>query len=391
MQQHSEVLRVVVAPDSYKESLSAAAAAKAMSEGILEAAPEAEVIAVPMADGGEGSLAAVLAATGGERMETTVRDANGQLRAAAWAWLEDESAFIEMAEAAGLEHIPPDDRRPLQASTYGVGELVLAAVDAGARHIVIGLGGSATTDGGAGLLQALGVRLYDAEGGDLPPGGAALNALAGIDTRGLDQRVQDVTFEIAVDVSNPLTGPTGAAYVFGPQKGANAQDVAVLDKALTHFAQVCEKHTGRLLVDMPGAGAAGGLGYAIKSFFEAEFRPGVELIAELTHLDDALNGAALVFTGEGRVDAQTLSGKTPAGVIRRAVRHGADVICLAGALEDGYSALYEIGLTAAFSLTPGPVKLRESYERAASLLRERTRDCMRLWLAGRARGGHDKC
>ena len=376
-------LKVVVAPDSYKESLSAPDVAAAMAAGIRQAAPDAQVVCVPMADGGEGSLDAVLSATAGERRHATVRDANGRPCVAAWGWLEHDTAFIEMAEAAGLERIPVDQRKPLEASTYGVGELVLEALDAGARRVVLGLGGSATTDGGAGLFQALGARLYDAEGGELPPGGSALHRLAGIDVRGLDDRLTEVRFEIAVDVDNPLCGERGAAAIFGPQKGATPEDVACLDKALAHFADICREKSGRNEALTPGTGAAGGLGFVIKSFFQAEFRPGVELVANLVGLDDAMQGAQLVFTGEGRMDRQTLLGKTPAGVARHGRAHGAAVIALAGSLGDGYEALYKTGVTAAFSVVSGPMTLGDACGDAARLLQERARDCMLLWLAGR--------
>lgn len=374
--------RIVVAPDSYKESLSAAQAVSAISAGIAQVAPEAEIVGVPMADGGEGSLDAVLAATQGERRHATVRDANGRDITAAWGWLGDGTAFIEMAEAAGLERIPPHERRPLQASTYGVGQLVLAALDAGATRIVMGLGGSATTDGGAGLFQALGGHLFDSDGGELSPGGGTLHRLARLDTASLDQRLATVRFEIAVDVDNVLCGERGAAAIFGPQKGATPADVDFLDRALMHFSQLCMQETGRDESLTPGTGAAGGLGYAIKTFFNAEFRPGVELIAELAQLDNALDGAALVFTGEGRLDGQTLLGKTPAGVARYARRRGVDVICLAGSLGEGYEALFNEGVIAAFSLVSGPMSLNKAMEQAASLLQERARDCMRLWMAG---------
>ncbi len=381
-------LRVVVAPDSFKESLSAAGVAEAIAAGVLQAAPHADVVRIPMADGGEGSLDAVLAATGGERRTATVRDANGQACAATWGWLGDQTAFIEMAEAAGLERIAPEARNALRASTFGVGELVRHALDAGARRIVLGLGGSATTDGGAGLFQALGAHLFDAEGGELPPGGGSLHRLASIDLGNLDPRLSQVQFEIAVDVDNPLCGERGAAAIFGPQKGASPDDVAHLDRALAHFAKVCAVKSGRDEVNTSGTGAAGGLGFVIKSFFDARFRPGVELIAELAQLDTALQGAQLVFTGEGRMDRQTLLGKTPAGVARHPRQHGAAVIALAGSLGEGYEALYEAGITAAFSVVSGPMTLAQACEQADTLLRERARDCMLLWLASRRTERH---
>ncbi|MEB2399051.1 MAG: glycerate kinase [Alcaligenaceae bacterium] len=379
-------MRIVIAPDSFKESLSATGVAAAIAEGVRDAAPDADIVCVPMADGGEGSLDAVLAATGGERRELRVRNANGESAPAGWAWLGQGRAFIEMASAAGLEQIPPAERKPLEASTYGVGQLIAAALDSGARHIVIGLGGSATNDAGAGLLQALGVKLLDAGGEALPPGGAALARLHRIDLRDADPRLKDTVFELAVDVDNPLCGPCGASAIFGPQKGASPADVATLDAAIARFADVCAAHFGRDERDTPGMGAAGGLGFAVKTCFTAGFRPGVELVAELSGLAAALKGADLVFTGEGRMDAQTLLGKTPAGVARYAGKENIPVIALAGSLGEGYEQLYQAGITAAFSIAPGPVTLQDACRNAAGYLRHRARDCMRAWLAGRAAG-----
>lgn len=377
-------MRVVIAPDSFKESLSATGVAAAIADGVRDAAPRADVVCVPMADGGEGSLEAVLAATGGERRELKVRNANGEPTQASWAWLGQGKAFIEMASAAGLEQISPAERKPLHAGTYGVGQLISNALDGGARHIVIGLGGSATNDAGAGLLQALGVRLLDAQGNELPPGGAALASLDRLCLRHVDPRLQEVVFELAVDVDNPLCGPRGASAIFGPQKGASPQDVAVLDAAIARFADVCAHHFGRDERNIPGMGAAGGLGFAVKACFTASFRPGVELVAELSGLEAALKGAELVFTGEGRMDAQTLLGKTPAGVARYAKKENIPVFALAGSLGDGYEQLYTVGITAAFSIAPGPVTLDDACRNAGPFLRQRAGDCMRAWLAGRA-------
>jgi glycerate kinase len=376
------MMRVVIAPDSFKESLSAAGVADAIALGVRDAAPDAEVICVPMADGGEGSLDAVLDATGGERRSLQVRDAIGRPCQASWGWLGEGRAFVEMAAAAGLENIAPEDRDALRASTFGVGQLIWDAVQAGARHIVLGLGGSATNDAGAGLLQARGVRLLDGQGQDLPPGGIALSRLAGIDSDGVDPRLAEVQFEIAVDVDNPLCGPRGASAIFGPQKGASPEDVRALDEALAHFADVCARHFGKDERDLPGMGAAGGLGFAVKACFDARFRPGVELIAELAGLDAALEGADLVFTGEGRMDAQTVLGKTPVGVARHARPRGIPVIAIVGALGNGYEAVYAEGITAAFSLAPGPITLEQACANAAALLRQRVGDCMRLLRAG---------
>lgn len=375
-------MRIVIAPDSYKESLSAVEVAQAIAAGVRDVLPDADVVCVPMADGGEGSLDAVLAATGGQRRVRTACDANGRQVQASWGWLGRGRAFIEMAEAAGLERIAADQRDVMAASSYGVGQLIIQAVDDGARHIVVGLGGSATNDAGAGLLEALGVRFLDKDGRPLPRGGAALRRLDRMDASGVDKRLQDVTFELAVDVDNPLCGPQGASAIFGPQKGATLEQVRQLDDALGRFADYCAQAFGKDERNLPGMGAAGGLGFAVKTFFDATFRPGVELVAELAGLPQALKGAGLVFTGEGRMDAQTLLGKTPAGVARYARQAGGiPVIALAGSLGDAYQALYGVGITAAFSLTPGPVDLAYACENASRLLRERASDCMRVWVA----------
>lgn len=376
-------MRIVIAPDSFKESLGAPEVAQAIARGVRDVLPNADIVCVPMADGGEGSLEAVLAATSGERRSAVVTDANGQPCEASWGLVGEGRAFIEMASAAGLERIPAARRKPLDASSYGVGQLIREALDAGATQIVLGLGGSASNDGGAGLLQALGAQLRDEQGRELPVGGRALARLHSIHMENIDPRLQAVSFEIAVDVDNPLCGPRGASVIFGPQKGASPQDVQILDQALAHFADVTATLRGNDERELPGMGAAGGLGFAVKSFFHAQFRPGVELIAELSGLDAAMQGAQLVFTGEGRMDAQTLLGKTPVGVARYAKRRRIPVIAIVGALGDDYQAVYEAGITAAFSLTPGPVTLDQACCGAAGYLRQRAGDCIRLMLAGR--------
>jgi glycerate kinase len=292
---------------------------------------------------------------------------------------------IEMAAAAGLELIPPARRDPMRASSHGVGELMLAAVNAGATRIILGLGGSATNDAGAGMLTALGVRLLDAEGRSLPPGGGALGKLASIDTRGLDPRLADLRIDVASDVDNPLCGPQGASHVFGPQKGATPEQVRELDRMLANFADVCARHLAADHRHEPGAGAAGGLGFAAKAFLNARFRPGVEIVAELGGLAEAVEGAALVFTGEGRMDAQTLRGKTPAGVAKIAQRAGVPVVALAGSLGEGYEALHAGGISAAFSLAPGPITLQQALADAERLLSDRARDVMQLWMAAQKR------
>lgn len=373
-------MKIIIAPDSFKESLPAAAVAQAIAAGIKIAAPEAEVVCVPMADGGEGTLDAVLTVTGGERRELTVADALGRPRKAFWGWLPDQTGVIEMASAAGLEHVAPSDRNPLKADTYGVGELIQSALDAGAKRIVLTAGGSATNDGGTGMLRALGMTLLDDTGTVLPSGPEALLRLAHIDVSGLDARLQTVDMVVATDVRNPLCGPNGASAIFGPQKGATPEMVQMLDQALAKLATITAQTTGTDCQHDPGAGAAGGLGFAAMAWMGAKTRPGVEVVAELAKLEQAIAGADLVFTGEGRMDAQTLQGKTPWGVMQIAKSHQVPVIALAGSLGDGYQALYEAGLTAAFSLANGPMDLALAFKQAANLLQARSTDVMRLWL-----------
>jgi glycerate kinase len=376
------IVKVVIAPDSFKESLSAPDAAAAIARGVRAASPDAEIVCIPMADGGEGTVAAVLQATGGQWRSTRVQDSLGAAVDAHWGWIEGDTAVIEMAAAAGLEQVPPERRDALRASSHGVGELIRAALDAGARRIILGLGGSATNDAGAGMLAALGVRILDSQGAAVEPGGAALIRTTRIDTSSLDSRLASVTIEVASDVDNPLCGEHGASAVFGPQKGADTAQVAVLDAALSHFADVCARELGRDERNTPGAGAAGGLGYAAHAFLNARFRPGVEVVAELGGLAQAMQGATLAFTGEGRMDQQTLHGKTPAGVARIARQAGVPVIALAGSLGAGYEQLYQVGITAAFSLAPGPVTLAQACSQAAGLLADRARDATRLFQAG---------
>jgi glycerate kinase len=283
-----------------------------------------------------------------------------------------------MAEASGLRLLRSDEYDPLHTTTYGTGELMRTALEAGCRRLIVGIGGSATNDGGAGMLQALGVGLYDTAGNALPPGGEALALLARLDMSGLDPRLAATPIQAMVDVNNPLCGPSGASYIFGPQKGATKAQVQVLDSALGHFADVCALVLGQDDRDVPGVGAAGGLGFAAKVFLKAALRPGFELIAEMADLHTAIAQAQLVFTGEGRLDAQTAFGKTPAGVVRLAHAAGVPVVAVAGALEPGYESLYECGLSAAFSLVSGPMTLQQAYEQTAELLAQCARDVTRL-------------
>ena len=378
-------MKLVIAPDSFKESLSARAVAEAIAAGWARVYPDAELLLCPMADGGEGTVDALLSATDGKLQQTRVSGPLGDPVEAHWGLLPNAQAIIEMAEASGLHRVEPGRRDVLAASSHGTGELIRAALDAGVRRIVLGLGGSATNDGGAGLLAALGVRFLDREGQELPLGGAALARLSQIDLTGLDTRLAQVEVMVAADVDNPLCGPRGASAVFGPQKGASPEQVVQLDEALAHYADVMAATLGEDLRDLPGVGAAGGLGFAARAVLRAGFRPGVELVAELSGLAQAVQGADLVITGEGRLDGQSLHGKTPVGVARIARAAGVPVIALAGSLGDGYQRLYAEGIGAAFSLAPGPLSLEQAMQQAADQLSARAADLARLWqIAGAA-------
>lgn len=373
-------MKIVIAPDSFKDSLSAQGVADAIALGLADVWPDAQLIKCPMADGGEGTVESILAACDGELRRTHVRGPLGKTVDAAWGWLpQSHTAIIEMAEASGLQLVPVSQRDACISSTFGTGELIRAALDAGAQRVILAIGGSATNDGGAGAMQALGVKLFDAQGQPLAPGGVALTQLARIDLSDIDPRLTGVRFDIAADVDNPLCGPHGASAIFGPQKGASPEQVQQLDRALGHFAELCSQALSKDVRDEPGSGAAGGLGFAAKAFLDAQFQAGVEVVAELVGLADAVKNADLVITGEGRFDAQTLRGKTPFGVARIARQHGVPVIVIAGNLGEGYQRLYAHGIDAAFALASGPMTLEQACAEAPRLLRERACDISRVW------------
>lgn len=373
-------MKIVIAPDSFKDSLSAEAVATAIALGLAEVWPDATLVKCPMADGGEGTVESILAACEGELRSASVQGPLGIQVDAHWGWLpHNHTAIIEMAEASGLQLVPVGQRDACISSTFGTGELIRAALDAGAQRIILAIGGSATNDAGAGALQALGVRLLDAQGQILKPGGLALAQLARIDLSEMDPRLAGVRFEIAADVNNPLCGPHGASAIFGPQKGASVEQVQQLDQALGHFAGICAQALGKDLRDESGSGAAGGLGFAAKAFLGAQFRAGVEVVADLVGLEEAVRDADLVITGEGRFDAQTLRGKTPFGVARIARQQGVPVIVIVGTLGEGYQQMYEHGVDAAFALASGPMTLEQACADAPRLLQDRARDIARVW------------
>ena len=370
--------RYLCAPDSFKESLTAMEAARAMAQGIENADHDAEVRCLPMADGGEGTARALVDATGGSMRAVPVHDPLGRPVEGHFGLLADgTTAVVETAEASGLALLEAKERNPLIASSYGTGELMLAAVRSGAKRIIVGLGGSATNDAGAGLLQALGVRLLDKNGNDLAHGGAALANLTTIDISTMDPALKNVAITAACDVTNPLTGPTGASAVFGPQKGASKDDVATLDAAPAHLAQGIDSPLGVAVNDVPGAGAAGGIGAALKGFLNAEFRPGIAIVIEQSGLDAAAQWADVVFTGEGSIDFQTKFGKTPAGVAETAKRHGKPVIAVAGHIGTGIDELHEVGIDAVFGIAPGAASLSELLADAAANVTRTTEQIVR--------------
>lgn len=377
-------MRVVVAPDSFKECLSATAVAEAIGAGWLEGMPGAEITCFPMADGGEGTVEAVIRAAEGKRVTRTVRGPLGAPVEASFGLIQGgKVAVLEMAAASGLALVKPADRDPCHTSTHGTGELLAAALDEGVEDIIIGVGGSATNDGGAGLAQALGYRLLDKRGGDLGPGGARLVQLESIDPSGRHPRLDAVNVYVACDVNNPLCGPNGASAVYGPQKGATPEDILILDHALERLAMVVERDLGLAIREVPGAGAAGGLAAGLMAFAGATLENGLDLIATICGLPQAIAGADLVITGEGSLDEQSANGKTPAGIARIARSFGVPVIVLGGKVAPEAEALVDFGVTALFSISPGPGSLDEARKRAVDDLTEASRNLARLWSAAR--------
>lgn len=364
-------MRVVVAPDSYKGSVSAVGVAAALERGVLRVFPQAEVRKIPIADGGEGTVEALVTATGGQMKQERVRGPLGEVVDACWGILGDgKTAVIEMAAASGLPLVPPDRRDPRITTTYGTGELIRTALDEGLRRIIIGIGGSATNDGGTGMAQALGAKFLAADGAELPPGGGALAQLKTIDLSGLDSRLTKTEITVACDVDNPLCGQRGAAAVFGPQKGATPAMVAELDAALGHFAGCARAATGRNVADLAGAGAAGGLGAGLLFFTPAKLRPGVEIVLEAVKFAEVVKDAAFVITGEGRTDFQTAYGKAPVGVAKVAKQFGVPVFCISGGLGDGADDVLAQGIDAVMSICSRPLSLDECMRDGATLIEE---------------------
>ncbi|USD36841.1 MULTISPECIES: glycerate kinase [Ferrimonas] len=376
-------MKIVIAPDSYKESLNAMEVACAIETGLRQAMPDADIHKLPMADGGEGTVQSLVDATGGRLVHQQVTGPLGQPVDAFFGVLGDgQTAVIEMAAASGLHLVPAAQRNPLITTSFGTGELIRAALDLGVRHLIVGIGGSATNDGGMGMVQALGARMLDVCGNDAGFGGGALAGLTEIDLSGLDPRLAQVTLQVACDVNNPLCGPRGASRVFGPQKGASEDMILQLDANLSHYADLIKTQLGRDIKHAAGAGAAGGLGAALLGLLNASLRPGIDIVMEAVALPEQLKGADLVITGEGRIDSQTIHGKTPIGVARAAKAQNIPVIAIAGCVSDDSDVVLEHGIDAVFPVVPASVPLQQALAQAQTNVERTARNlAMSLVLA----------
>ncbi|MFA5309951.1 MAG: glycerate kinase [Dehalococcoidales bacterium] len=377
-------MKIIIAPQSFKGSLQSHEAAAAMAQGVRDFNKNIATVLLPIADGGSGTVRALVQATGGVIVTAPAHDPLGNSITAAWGRLGDKrSAVIEVAAASGLALVPEDKLNPMQAGTYGTGELILAALEAGCKKIIIGLGDSATVDGGAGLAQALGIKLLDAKNQPIPPGGAGLSRLKHIDITNRHPLIKDCEILCACDVTNPLYGPDGAAYVYGPQKGATPDMVIKLDAALRNLAVVIKRDLGLDIAYLPGAGAAGGLGAGLTAFLGAALVPGVDLVCESIGFDKYLADTDLVLTGEGRIDFQTAFGKTVAGIGKRAKAAGKPVIAICGEMGQGYREVYKHGIDTVLSMVPEGMARADAMKNAAALLRDAAARAVRLFCAAR--------
>lgn len=370
------MLRIAVAPNAFRGSLSAFQAAVCISEGLQRSRLSCDVTTLPLADGGDGTLEVMLRALGGERLTIPVTGPTGNTIQADLGLMADgQTAVIEMAQASGIERVPKDQRDPLRATSYGTGELISAALKRGFRRVIVGLGGSATNDGGAGCMQALGARLLDANGASIPYGGAALAQLAHIDAKPLKDATQDVEIVVLCDVDNPLIGPDGASHIFGPQKGADEQTIETLDAALAHYAEVIKNDLHADIANLPGGGAAGGFGAGLVAFLGGTIVPGADTLINLLGYDQQLEDIDLIITGEGKLDAQTAGGKAVRAMAGLGLQREIPVIALVGAVDSSPDQLRTMGIDAAWSIVPGPCDLADATAHAAEWL---TRAAMEL-------------
>ena len=372
-------MKIVIAPQSFKESVSALVAAKAIQRGVLAAAPDAETVLAPVADGGNGTLDVLVEGTGGQRFQHAVTGPLGWPEEAAWGVMGDgRTAVVEAAQASGLALVPPSRRDPRITTSRGTGQIMAEALDRGFTRLIVCLGGTATNDGGAGMAEVLGVRFLDEEGRSIPEGGAGLARLAAIDAGNAHPRLAGATVIGAVDVTNPLCGLTGASAVYGPQKGASPKTAAELDDALMNFARVVHSDLGMEVAEAPGSGAGGGLGAGLMAFAGARLTPGIDMMCEVLGFDAILEGADLVITGEGRVDRSTIYNKAPVGVAKRARKHNAPALLLAGKLGPGYEELYDHGISGIVCIADGPMGTARSLRRTEELLEAAAQRTMRL-------------
>jgi glycerate kinase len=355
-------MKILVAPNAFKEALSAKEAGEAIKGGLLRALPNSDIVVLPIADGGDGTIEVLVEATNGEFIEKEVTGPLGERVVAKFGILGDgETAVIEMARSSGLALVPKEKRNPAITTTYGVGELIRSALERGAKRILVGIGGSATNDGGAGMAQALGAKFLDKDGNELPFGGLALKDLASIDISNFHPLAKECEVIVMADVKNPLCGPEGASYVYGPQKGGTKELIEELDRALFNFAQVIKRDLGKDILNLPGAGAAGGLGGGLVAFLNARLRPGIDMVLEILNIEERLKGVDIVISGEGKIDGQTIFGKGPAGIAKKAKEKAIPVILLGGAVDEDADILRKEGLVdALFSITRGPITLEES-------------------------------
>lgn len=379
-----EKLSVLIASDSFKGSVSSAGVADLLEVGVRRVAPDCEVRKLAIADGGEGTVDAIVAATGGRILEVEVTDPLGGAVTARYGFIDEETAVVEMAEASGITLIEQNSDNALRASTWGVGQVLLDAAEHGARKIYIGLGGSATSDGGAGMAKALGVRFLNADGEEIPCGLVGLGELVSIDCSQMTDRLDGVEIIALTDVTSPLTGPDGAVCVFGPQKGIPADQTARLDGWMARYAEILTATVGRAVDAVPGSGAAGGLGAALVAFCDARIQRGIESVLDIIGLERALEGVDLVITGEGRMDSQSVFGKAPVGVARRAKKHGVPVVAVVGSRADDLGGVYDTGIGLVVPIATGPITLAESIERADELLPIAGESAVRALLLGRS-------
>lgn len=378
-------MKIVIAPDSFKESLTSLEVATEIETGLKRVWPDATYVKIPMADGGEGTVQSLVDATGGEIVKVEVSGPMGARVLASYGLLGDgKTAVIEMAEASGLPLVPRDERNPLLATTYGTGELIADAIKRGVNEIILGIGGSATNDGGAGLAQALGVRFLNFGGApirDLIAGGD-LDQVQAVDMSDVNPGLANIRISVACDVTNPLCGEKGASRVYGPQKGATPEMVEQLDKNLAHFAHVIKRSTGRDVMDRAGAGAGGGIGAGLMAFTNAELKRGIELVVAATRLEDHMQGAMLAVTGEGRVDFQTAFGKTPSGVAAAAHKHGVPVVAIGGGLSEDASGVFAHGIDGLEAATANPMTLDAALKKSRQNLQDAAERVARLIVIG---------